>query len=156
MAFCLRIETMDKYDKKILAALHENARISYAELARRVNLSAPAVADRVEKLEQAGVITGYHARINPARIGYPIQCLIELTVKHQDYFNVLEKMCTMPEVIECFSVTGTSGLMLKVAVDSMPSLQALIARLMQYGDTKTSIVIDVPVPLRMPEIIDGE
>lgn len=147
---------MDKYDKKILAALHENARISYAELARRVNLSAPAVADRVEKLEQAGVITGYHARINPARIGYPIQCLIELTVKHQDYFNVLEKMCTMPEVIECFSVTGTSGLMLKVAVDSMPSLQALIARLMQYGDTKTSIVIDVPVPLRMPEIIDGE
>jgi Lrp/AsnC family leucine-responsive transcriptional regulator len=147
---------MDKYDKKILSALHENARISYAELARRVNLSAPAVADRVEKLEQAGVITGYHARINPARIGYPIQCLIELTVKHQDYFNVLEKMCTMPEVIECFSVTGTSGLMLKVAVDTMPSLQALIARLMQYGDTKTSIVIDVPVPLRMPEILDGE
>jgi Lrp/AsnC family leucine-responsive transcriptional regulator len=147
---------MDRYDKKILSALHENARISYAELARRVNLSAPAVADRVEKLEQAGVITGYHARINPARIGYPIQCLIELTVKHQDYFNVLEKMCTMPEVIECFSVTGTSGLMLKVAVDTMPSLQALIARLMQYGDTKTSIVIDVPVPLRMPEILDGE
>jgi Lrp/AsnC family transcriptional regulator, leucine-responsive regulatory protein len=147
---------MDKYDKKILTALHENARISYAELARRVNLSAPAIADRVEKLEQAGVITGYHARINPARIGYPIQCLIELTVKHQDYFNVLEKMCTMPEVIECFSVTGTSGLMLKVAVDSMPSLQALIARLMQYGDTKTAIVIDVPVPLRMPEILDTE
>jgi Lrp/AsnC family leucine-responsive transcriptional regulator len=147
---------MDRYDKKIITALHENARISFAELARRVNLSAPAIADRVEKLERAGVITGYHARINPGKIGYPIQCMIELTVKHQDYFIVVDQLCTMPEIIECFSVTGTSGLMLKVAVDSMPSLQALIARLMQYGDTKTAIVIDVPVALRMPEILETE
>ncbi|TDR80551.1 Lrp/AsnC family transcriptional regulator [Paludibacterium purpuratum] len=147
---------MDKFDKKILTALHENARISYAELARRVNLSAPAVADRVEKLEHAGVITGYHARINPAKIGYPIQGLIELTVKHQDYYIVMEQLGTMPEILECFSVTGTSGLLLKVAVHSMPDLQALIARLMQYGDTKTSIVIDVPVPLRMPEVVETE
>lgn len=147
---------MDKFDKKILTALHENARISYAELARRVNLSAPAVADRVEKLEQAGVITGYHARINPAKIGYPILCLIELTVKHQDYYIVMEQLATLPEILECFSVTGTSGLLLKVAVRSMPDLQALIARLMQYGDTKTSIVIDVPVPLRMPDVVETE
>ncbi|BEV72886.1 MULTISPECIES: Lrp/AsnC family transcriptional regulator [unclassified Paludibacterium] len=147
---------MDKFDKKILTALHENARISYAELARRVNLSAPAVADRVEKLEHAGVITGYHARINPAKIGYPIQCLIELTVKHQDYYIVMEQLATLPEILECFSVTGTSGLLLKVAVRSMPDLQALIARLMQYGDTKTSIVIDVPVPLRMPDVVETE
>ncbi|MBV8046629.1 MAG: Lrp/AsnC family transcriptional regulator, partial [Paludibacterium sp.] len=111
---------MDKFDKKILNALYENARISFAELARRVNLSAPAVADRVEKLERAGVITGYHARINPSKIGYPIQCLIELTVKHQDYFIVIEQLATMPEILECFSVTGTSGLLLKVAVHSMP------------------------------------
>jgi Lrp/AsnC family leucine-responsive transcriptional regulator len=147
---------MDRYDKKIITALHENARISFAELARRVNLSAPAIADRVEKLERNGVITGYHARINPGKIGYPIQCMIELTVKHQDYFIVIEQLCIMPEIIECFSVTGTSGLMLRVAVDSMTSLQALIARLMQYGDTKTAIVIDVPVALRMPVILDAE
>lgn len=141
---------MDRYDKKILLALHENARISFAELARRVNLSAPAVADRVEKLERAGVITGYHAAIDPGQIGYPIHCLIELTAKHLDYYAVIEEVRSMHQIVECFSVTGSTGLMMRVVVDTMPSLQALIARLMQFGDTKTSIVIDMPVPARLP------
>ncbi|KUM03892.1 Lrp/AsnC family transcriptional regulator [Chromobacterium subtsugae] len=143
---------MDRFDRKILAALHENARISFAELARRVNLSAPAVADRVAKLEQAGVITGYRAQIDPGRVGLPISCLIELTVKHLEYYLVIEQIRNTPEVIECASITGTSGLMIKVAVDTMASLQALIARLMQFGDTKTSIIIDMPVAPRMPAL----
>ncbi|AVG14947.1 MULTISPECIES: Lrp/AsnC family transcriptional regulator [Chromobacteriaceae] len=147
---------MDRFDRKILAALHENARISFAELARRVNLSAPAVADRVAKLEQSGVVTGYHARIDPNRIGLPIACLIELTVKHLEYYLVIEQIRNTPEVIECASITGTSGLMIRVAVDTMPALQALIARLMQFGDTKTSIIIDMPVPPRMPMLSDDE
>ncbi|WP_144408825.1 Lrp/AsnC family transcriptional regulator, partial [Chromobacterium vaccinii] len=138
------------------AALHENARISFAELARRVNLSAPAVADRVAKLEQSGVVTGYHARIDPNRIGLPIACLIELTVKHLEYYLVIEQIRNTPEVIECASITGTSGLMIRVAVDTMPALQALIARLMQFGDTKTSIIIDMPVPPRMPMLSEDE
>lgn len=141
---------MDKFDRKIIAALHENARLSYAELARRVSLSAPAVAERVEKLERSGVITSYQAIISPEKLGYPIQCLIELTVKNLEYYGVLETLKTMPEITECYSVTGSSGLMIKVAVDNMTTLQAVIARLMQYGDTKTSIVIDVPVSARMP------
>jgi Lrp/AsnC family leucine-responsive transcriptional regulator len=143
---------MDRFDKKILAALHENARIRFTELARHVNLSAPAVADRVEKLERAGVIRGYHAALDLGKLGYPIQCLIELTVKHLDYFSVVEQVRGMPEIVECFSVTGTSGLTIKAAVDTMGTLQELIARLMQFGDTKTSIVIDVPVAPRIPEI----
>ncbi|SUX28633.1 Lrp/AsnC family transcriptional regulator [Chromobacterium vaccinii] len=147
---------MDRFDRKILAALHENARISFAELARRVNLSAPAVADRVAKLEQSGVVTGYHARIDPNRIGLPIACLIELTVKHLEYYLVIEQIRNTPEVIECASITGTSGLMIRVAVDTMPALQALIARLMQFGDTKTSIIIDMPVPPRMPVLQQEE
>lgn len=141
---------MDKFDRKIIAALHENARLSYAELARRVSLSAPAVAERVEKLERAGVISGYQAIINPEKLGYPIQCLIELTVKNLEYYGVLDTLKAMPEITECYSITGSSGLMIKVAVDSMVTLQGVIARLMQYGDTKTSIVIDVPVSARMP------
>ncbi|MCD4483001.1 Lrp/AsnC family transcriptional regulator [Chromobacterium vaccinii] len=147
---------MDRFDRKILAALHENARISFAELARRVNLSAPAVADRVAKLEQSGVVTGYHARIDPNRVGLPIACLIELTVKHLEYYLVIEQIRNTPEVIECASITGTSGLMIRVAVDTMPALQALIARLMQFGDTKTSIIIDMPVPPRMPALQQEE
>lgn len=147
---------MDKFDRKIIAALHENARLSYAELARRVSLSAPAVAERVEKLERSGVITGYRAIINPEKLGYPIQCLIELTVKNLEYYGVLETLKTMPEITECYSITGSSGLMIKVAVDNMTTLQQVIARLMQYGDTKTSIVIDVPVGSRMPGWRDDE
>lgn len=143
---------MDKFDRKIIAALHENARISFAELARRVNLSPPAVADRVSKLERGGVITGYRATIDPNKVGMPICCMIELTVKHLEYFAVIEEIRTMPEIIECMSVTGTSGLMMKVVVDNMTTLQALIARLMQFGDTKTSIVIEVPVPPRLPDL----
>ncbi|MDC7713235.1 Lrp/AsnC family transcriptional regulator [Vogesella sp. LYT5W] len=147
---------MDKFDRKIVAALHDNARLSYAELARRVSLSAPAVAERVEKLERSGVISGYRAIINPEKLGYPIQCLIELTVKNLEYYGVLETLKTMPEITECYSITGSSGLMIKVAVDNMSTLQQVIARLMQYGDTKTSIVIDVPVGSRMPGWRDDE
>lgn len=143
---------LDKYDRKILAALSENARIRFAELARRVNLSAPAVADRVEKLERAGVITGYHVAIDPARIGMPIQCVIELTVKHREYGTVLDRVRGMPEVVECVSITGTSALLIRAALPAMPALQDLIGKLMQYGDTKTSIVVDTPVPPRLPPL----
>lgn len=147
---------MDKFDRKILVALHENARLSFAELARRVNLSAPAVADRVEKLERSGVISGYRAIINPEKLGYPIQCVIELTVKNLEYYGVVDKLKAMPEIIACDSITGSSGLMIRVAVDSMSTLQEVIARLMQYGDTKTSMVIDQPVPPRMPVLRDED
>ncbi|SCK13700.1 Lrp/AsnC family transcriptional regulator [Vogesella sp. LIG4] len=145
---------MDKFDRKILVALHENGRLSFAELARRVNLSAPAVADRVEKLERSGVISGYRAIISPDKLGYPIQCVIELTVKNLEYYGVVEKLKNMPEIIACDSITGSSGLMIRVAVGSMSTLQEVIARLMQYGDTKTSMVIDQPVPPRMPQLGD--
>ncbi|MEO3959288.1 Lrp/AsnC family transcriptional regulator [Chromobacterium piscinae] len=102
------------------------------------------------------MVTGYHARIDPNRIGLPIACLIELTVKHLEYYLVIEQIRNTPEVIECASITGTSGLMIRVAVDTMPALQALIARLMQFGDTKTSIIIDTPVPPRMPMLSEDE
>ncbi|WP_230370013.1 Lrp/AsnC ligand binding domain-containing protein [Paludibacterium denitrificans] len=82
----------------------------------------------------------------------PIRCLIELTVKNPEYYAVVEQIRNMPEVVECASITGSSGLMIRVAVDTMSSLQALIARLMQYGDTQTSIIIDMPVPARLPTL----
>jgi Lrp/AsnC family leucine-responsive transcriptional regulator len=147
---------LDKYDRKILAALSENARIRFAELARRVNLSAPAVADRVEKLERAGVITGYHVTVDSAKVGSPIQCVIELTVKHLEYYKVIDEVKAMPEIVECVSITGTSALLMRAALDAMPSLQGLIARLMQYGDTKTSIVVDTPVAPRLPALVEDE
>jgi Lrp/AsnC family leucine-responsive transcriptional regulator len=73
---------LDKYDRMLLSALLENGRASYADLARKVNLSAPAVAERVAKLEAAGVITGYEAKIDLSKIGLPIQCMTELRLHH--------------------------------------------------------------------------
>jgi Lrp/AsnC family leucine-responsive transcriptional regulator len=143
---------MDKYDRKILACLGENARISYAELARRVNLSAPAVTERIDKLERAGVITGYRIGVDLAKIGRPIICLIELTVKHLEFHATVAQLRAMPEVVECYAITGTGGLLIKVAMESMAELQQLIARLMAFGDTRTSIVIDTPVPPRLPAL----
>lgn len=78
---------LDKFDRLIVESLHHNARQSGAELARRVNLSAPAVAERLHKLERAGVIRGYQAVLNPEALGSPIQCLIELTLARADYLH---------------------------------------------------------------------
>src|SRR5690606_3951477 len=97
---------VDKYDRLLLTALLENGRASFAELARRVNLSPPAVADRVAKLEAAGVITGYHASIDLAKVGLPIECLIELRLADHDSKRALEALAQIPQLQLCHRITG--------------------------------------------------
>src|SRR5476649_1889102 len=92
------IPTMDKYDRMLLSALLENARASYAELARKVNLSAPAVAERVAKLEACGVITGYQAKVDLSKIGLPIQCVIELRLNQHGKQQAYDDLAQMPEI----------------------------------------------------------
>lgn len=87
---------MDKYDRALLAALIDNGRLTFAELARRINLSPPAVADRVAKLEAEGVITGYHASVNLAKLGLPIECVIELRITEKDCQSVLDELARIP------------------------------------------------------------
>ncbi|KAF1053466.1 MAG: HTH-type transcriptional regulator LrpC [Stenotrophomonas maltophilia] len=135
---------MDKFDRALLSALLDNARLSFAELARRINLSPPAVADRVARLEAEGLISGYHASVDLERLGRPIQCLIELRLLNHGCNGVLEELAEIPQLIDCYRVTGESCVMLKAAVASTGELQELIDRLMKYGASKTSLILSTP------------
>ena len=141
---------MDKYDRMLLSALLENGRASYADLARKVNLSAPAVAERVAKLEAAGVITGYEAKIDLAKIGLPIQCVIELRLHQNGSQKVYDELVKIPQLTECFRVTGDPCVIMKAAVGSMPELEELINRVAKFGFSKTSIVLSSAIEKRVP------
>ncbi|WP_271410623.1 Lrp/AsnC family transcriptional regulator [Pseudomonas sp. Q1-7] len=141
---------MDKYDRLLLSALIENGRASFADLARRVNLSPPAVADRVAKLEAAGVITGYHASVDLAKVGLPIECVIELRITDRDYKRTQDALEKIPQLSLCHRVTGDACLLIKAAVASMPELQDLIDQIGTFGATKTSLILSTPFEQRIP------
>jgi len=141
---------LDKYDRILLSALLENGRASYADLARKVNLSAPAVAERVAKLEAAGVITGYQAKIDLAKIGLPIQCVIELRLNQHGNQKAYEELIKIPQITECHRVTGDPCVIMQAAVASMPELEELINHVATFGFSKTSIVLSSAVEKRVP------
>ena len=141
---------MDKYDRLILGELLDNGRASFAELARKVNLSAPAVAERVAKLESSGVITGYQAKVDLAKIGLSIQCVIELRLNQHGKQQVYNDLAQIPQITECHRVTGDPCVILQAAVGSMAALEQLINRIAQFGVSKTSIVLSSAIERRVP------
>ncbi|MDF5986636.1 Lrp/AsnC family transcriptional regulator [Pseudomonas aeruginosa] len=147
---------MDKYDRALLAALIDNGRLTFAELARRINLSPPAVADRVAKLEAEGVITGYHASVNLAKLGLPIECVIELRITEKDCQSVLDELARIPQLTLCHRITGDACVLMKAAVASMPELQDLIDRLMKFGISKTSMILSTPSPTASRQACGGQ
>jgi Lrp/AsnC family leucine-responsive transcriptional regulator len=136
---------LDRIGRKLLQALQENARLSYSELGRQLGLSAPAVAERVRKMEDVGLITGYHAEVNPVQLGYGVLAFIRLTTPTEKYPRVLELAQRLPEIRECHHVTGGEAFILKVLATSIPHLESIIALLSAYGATSTSIVLSSPV-----------
>lgn len=136
---------LDPIGRKLLRMLQENARLSYSELGRQLGLSAPAVAGRVRKMEEAQIITGYHAEVNPAHLGYGVLAFIRLTTPTGHYPRVLELAQRLPEIRECHHVTGGESFILRVLATSIPHLESIIAQLSAYGATSTSIVLSSPV-----------
>ncbi|CUB03143.1 Lrp/AsnC family transcriptional regulator [Marinomonas fungiae] len=141
---------MDKISWKLLKALEENGRLSYSELAKLVHLSAPAVAERIKKLEEQGVITGYQAKINLERAGIPITALVECEVYRTKEREFKELVLSLDEVLDCYNVTGPSAFILRVAVSSMSRLDILLERLIDLSDTKTMMILSQPVKREMP------
>ncbi len=139
---------MDKIDKKLIALLQEDARMPLKMLAEKVFLSSPAVSARIERLEKAGVITGYTAKINQVALGYHITAFINLEVspEQKPEFYPFIKACS--NVIECNCVTGTYSMLLKVAFASTVQLDSFIGQLQKYGRTSTQIVFSTPVENR--------
>src|SRR5579871_3272155 len=120
---------LDETGWRILQELQENARLSFSELGLRVGLSSPAVAERVRKLEDAGIIKGYHAEIDTAKVGYLITAIIRMQTQGERCTRVLVNVRDIPEVLECYRLTGSDSLVMKVMVSSVEHLEALIDRL---------------------------
>lgn len=146
--FYPEVDHMDKIDRKIISLLQENARYPLKYLAQKVFLSSPAVSTRIERLEKNGIITGYHATVDPVALGYHITAFINLTLdpKQKDEFYPYVTAC--PNVLECNCVTGLYSIMLKVAFPSTMELDTFIGHLQQYGNTQTQIVFSTAVPPR--------
>ena len=140
--------TLDSIDHLLLAELQANARLSLAELGRRVNLSAPAVADRIQRLERDRVITGYRAEVDPKAVGYPISAIVRIRPTTRQLRKIPELASKMPEVVECHRVTGEDCFVLRLHLRAMDDLEALLDRFIVFGQTTTSIVHSSPVALR--------
>ena len=138
-------KVLDETGWALLCALQENARSTYAELGRHVGLTPPAVADRIRRLEAAGIITGYHAVVNPAMLGLGLTAIIRFKASGAPYERIRATIQACPEIVECHDITGDDCMMLTAVVASVEHLQAVIARLLPYGSSNTSIVLASPL-----------
>jgi Lrp/AsnC family transcriptional regulator, leucine-responsive regulatory protein len=141
----------DGTDIALLRELQEDARLSLAELGRRVGLSPPAVADRLERLEDAGVITGYRAEVDPRALGYELAVVLRIRPAPRELKKVAELAQRTPEVVECHRITGDDCYLMKAHVRDVDHMEEVIDRFAIYGQTTTSIVQSSPVPRRALE-----
>ena len=141
---------LDAIAWKILEALQQNARQSFAELGRKIGLSTPAVAERVHRLEDAGVITGYHASLDKAKLGVPIRVLVRLTIPGGELqiSRTVTVIKDLTEISRCHRITGSESFVIEADVVSIRHLEALIDRLSALGGTSTSTVLSSPVEKR--------
>ncbi len=141
---------LDETGWALLQALQEDARASYADLGRLVGLTPPAVADRVRRLEMAGIITGYHAAVDPVKLGLGLTAIIRFK-SSLSYERTIPIIRSCPEIIECHDVTGEDCMTLTAVVTSVAHLQRLVAQLGSCGASNTSIVLSSPIRHRAIE-----
>jgi Lrp/AsnC family leucine-responsive transcriptional regulator len=144
----MRSELLDAVNVRLLIELQGNPRLSMSELARRVGMSAPAVTERVQRLEGAGVITGYRLEIDPAALGMPVTALVRIRPGPGQLPKIAKTAEETPQVVECQRITGEDCFLLKVHAPSIGDLEELLDRFLIYGQTTTSIVVSTPVPPR--------
>lgn len=140
---------LDPTDIAILEQLQADGRIAIAELGRRIGLSQPATTERMKRLEERGIISGYGARINPAAVGLPMTAIVRLRTTHEHIKACLELFGTMPNVIEVFRLTGEDCFFLKVLVPRPEDLEPIVDSIARYGAVTTSLVLrqESPKPI---------
>jgi len=141
---------LDAIAWKILESLQQNARVSFAELGRKIGLSTPAVAERVHRLEEAGVIRGYHASLDSAKIGVPIRVLVRLTIPGGELQinRTITALKDLSEISRCHRITGDESFVIEAELVSIRHLEALIDKLSSLGATSTSTILSSPVERR--------
>ncbi|MFI6073722.1 Lrp/AsnC family transcriptional regulator [Actinoplanes sp. NPDC051343] len=137
--------TLDKTDWRLLAELQRDGRTSYAELARAVAMSASAVAERVRRLEEAGVIAGYRATVDPERVGLTVMAFVRLRYPTGNYRPFHALLDSTPEIVEAHHVTGEDCFVLKVLARSMRHLEEVTGRISGLGAVTTSVVYSSPL-----------
>jgi Lrp/AsnC family leucine-responsive transcriptional regulator len=136
---------LDEISLTLLRALEENARTTLQDLAKKVDLSGTAVSDRIRRLEEAGVITGYHAHTNHAKIGYPIRAFIRLKAPRDHYSKVIALARSAIGVQECHHVAKEDSFYLRVLAASDQELKAMVTQFKAYGKAKAAIITSTPV-----------
>jgi Lrp/AsnC family transcriptional regulator, leucine-responsive regulatory protein len=145
MADASENQLLDPINRRILEDLRKDARVTMAELGRRINLSAPAVADRVQRLERSGVITGYRAQVDPRAIGYPVAAVVRIRPTTRQLQKIPELAREIPEVVDCLRITGEDCFFVKLHLRSMDDLEGILDRFIVLGQTTTSIIHSSPV-----------
>jgi Lrp/AsnC family transcriptional regulator, leucine-responsive regulatory protein len=140
--------TLDRTNRRILSELQDDARLTLAELGRRVGLSPPAVAERLQRLAAEGVIRSYHADLDPRALGLALTVVIRVRPAPGQLANVAERARATPEVVECHRVTGDDCYFMKAHVRDVTHLEEVIDHFVVLGQTTTSIVQSSPVPPR--------
>jgi Lrp/AsnC family leucine-responsive transcriptional regulator len=144
--------SLDAKNIELLRLLQEDPRQPIAELARRVGMSGPAVRERVQRLEEAGVIRGYRLDIDPRAIGLPVAAIIRVRPAPGQLQRVAELAREMPNVTECHRVTGEDCFVVKIHLEAIDSLDRVLDRFLALGTTTTSIIQSSPVPMRPPPL----
>jgi Lrp/AsnC family leucine-responsive transcriptional regulator len=145
---------LDDTNRALLGELQTDARLSLAELGRRVGLSSPAVAERLQRLERDGVIRGYRAELDPAALGYGLSAVIRVRPAPRQLHKVADVARSAPEVVECHRITGEDCYLIKAHIRSMTHLEELLDELSPFGQTTTSIIQSSPVPARGVSLAD--
>jgi Lrp/AsnC family transcriptional regulator, leucine-responsive regulatory protein len=151
-------DILDNVNVRLLHNLVAEPRMSTSELARRVGMSAPAVKERVQRLEAAGVIASYRLDLAPAGLGYPVTAFVRIRPIPGGVPKIAEVASELPAVTECYRITGEDCFIAKVHAESIEQLEGLLDRFLAYGTTTTSIVVSVPVaprPLPLPDLGEG-
>jgi len=142
---------LDDVGWQLLGLLQEDARLSFKELGRRVGLAPSSVAERIRRMEEAEILLGYHAQINLEKIGLPVMAFIRMSTPGQNSTRIASLLADMPEILECYRLTGSEAFIMKVCVSSVKHLEVLIDQLSQYGQPTTSLVLSIPLTRRILE-----
>lgn len=144
----------DPRNLDLLRHLRADPRIAISALARKVKMSAPAVKERVQRLEEAGIIQGYRLELDPAALGLPIAAIVRIRPMPGQLPKIAKLAQSLPHVAECHRITGEDCFLMKIHLESLDALDPLLDRFLVFGQTTTSILQSSPVPSRTPPLPD--
>ncbi len=143
---------LDEIGRNLLSALQQDARLSYAELGRRIGLSPAATAERLRRLEDSGIIKGYRLELDLEALGLPVLAIVRMSCDGAKYRPFLKAVETMERVVECHHVAGGDAFILKVAARSVRELEKVVEKLLDFGTPTTSFVFSSPVERRTLQV----